>query len=654
MAELYDNIRAVNAEYVPRFVGSNYEQLNQAAQVLDARYRENKAYSDKVAMALAQEQYLDSDKQIKDDLAQSIYGQINDIGSSDENFENSTAAVSQLARDFFTNQNRLRALDNYKRVEQAKALRTQLGAEALNFGDNPDAFSTLDPETGEARTFNNGIERRADYSRKMQELLGRVADDGYSIDPSGQKIKFDDYERYLIRSGQVNKIDGNKLNRLVEGLIPSYKASAEGKQDIRRLTELAGYRNAPMRISDGRTTRQTTDVDEDIRQRFRAVAAPQQFNKSAIRWDDFGIKPDKPASPDYYTSTQPGSVTDNSSLEALPNADEAFNPDYMYQLDNGQVGYYVDATGQPVSKQEVPQSTGGRRAQEAVQQVMDQKGYKFVRVDKAAIEQQQNQTYGRLTSQFPQIANYYGNIEEFKKAYNSAVKQHAKVTPVGYRIEPEQAKIYDDLITRSSAASPIYFKDAATKPKSLDELAKDLDTNPSNISFKAINLYYDSPSKDIPGGYVEAKVEVNDKDAKRGPSTVFLPLNDQFRELAYPIDQVLKNSLYKGSDTYTIDRPLDTGLTAADGSRLAVYTVTYPKRVEDQGSNKVNFDTYVFEGDIVPNGSGGETVEWKDTPTKIGDWRNQMIRRISPKLENVLNTGQTYSGKDVKERGLDF
>lgn len=661
MPTVYDQIRSSNSQYIPKFVGSNYDELNKAASTLDERYRSNKAYSDKIAMMMAQEQYLEGDKDIKENLAKSIYGSIDKISQGD-NFENSTAAVSQLARDFFTNQDRLAALDNYKRVEEAKKLQTTLGGDALNFGEDPRTFRTLDPTTGERRIYDNRIEKRMDYSKRMQELLGKVADDGYTTGPTGEKIIFDNTERNLIKSGKVNQLTESKLNRLVEGLLYSYKTTGEGQQDIKRLTQLAGYKNEPITLSSKGITRQTTDVDEDIRQRFRAIAAPQAYSDTNMKWDDFGLTKaelEKQAQAQgYYTPTIPGGPTENSSLQILPDAESAYDPDYTINGQNGKFFQYIDLrTGQPAKLANVPKAEiiGGVGAVPNPTYERDIANYEVREIDPVRIEAALNQNFADLTGEFPAIANYYGNYEGFKKSYSAATKTHAKITPVGNQIAPEQAKTYDEAVNRSAAVSPIYSK-GSDKARSLEELASDIGVAPQDVEFKTISTYYDSPSKEIPGGYVEARVEIKDTkaDKSKAPSTVFIPLNDQFTAAAKPIDDVFKNSLYQGRDTYSRNNPYKTGLKGSDGSELYVYTVTYPKKIEDQKEGKINFDTFVIEGEGIPNATGGTTVQWNQTPIKIGDWRNTMINRQTALLQNALNSGQTFSSKDVKDRGLEF
>lgn len=652
----YSGVLPINSQYVPQFVGSNYNELEETAKVLDTRYRENKNYSDKVAMMMAQDQYLSQDQAIKDKMAQHVYGSIDKIAGSEQNFENSTAAVSQLARDYFTNQERIMAVNNFKEAQKTRELQTRLGANFLNFGDNPDTFTTVDPATGQPRRFTGRVEERADYSKKMQELLGRVADDGYTIAPNGEKITYNDYERYLIKSGMVNHLSKDKLNRLVEGLLPTYKTTGEGQQDIRRLTNLAGFTNQPITVKNGKITRQTTDVDEDIRQRFRSLAAPQAFSKTSQRWDDFGLPVGKKEKnlASVYTPTNPSSVTDNTSLNPLR---ETSN-DTMIKEGNGYVQYRnkIDGSILPVSSNPL---YGG--ATPDAQQIDDlNERYEKVPVDPEQVNSDFNNKFNYTKNQLPMTESWFTGVDDYKAAYTQAVKNHAKITATGNTLAPEQAQQYDDLITRQAVSSPLYFKEASKPTEGLEGLAKKIGTSPSNIELKATNVFYDSPRADIPGGYVEAKVIVKDSKVKEHPTSVFIPLNDQFVALSQPIDQLYKNSFYAGADTYTPEKPYipqvgERPLTdPATGETMAFYTVTVPLPKNQQKEGQPGFRTFVYPGVITANGSGGQDIHWNNDPMPIGQWKQFMIQALSPLFKNALNSGQTFNEKDFKNQGLQY
>ncbi len=659
---LYDRAKNSNSSYIPTFVGSNYDELSKAAQTLDTRYRQNKDYSDKIAILAAQDQLLKNDQGIKDAYVADVKDKISKISQSNGNFENSSGAVSQLAKDVFTNPDRLLALDNAKKAEQAKELQRQYGADALNFGDNPSSFSTIHPDTGEKQRFNVGVEKKADYSKKMQELLGKVASDGYTIAPTGDKINFNDYERYLIKSGQVNKLSKDKLHNLVEGLLPSYKVSGEGTQDVRRLNQLEGVTNEPIVVNqynkNGKVigTRQTTAQDEDIRQRFRAIADPQAFSQVQQRWEDFGVPvSNKKAIPEgTYTPTNPGSVTDNTSLQPIVTGE---GDDYTATAPDGKSYQFLDQTGQLVKLEDlkIPKSYGQAGVDPAaLDKAMSQ--YTRVPVDKTKANAELTSQYNKVTSN---IGDIYKDFNNYKESYNQAIKNHSKITPTGNTIAPAQAEQYDQLINRQAVSSPLYFKDAGEPVQGLDALAKKIGTSPSNIKLKAISTFYDSPRADLPGGYVEAKIEVNDSKVKDHPTSVFIPLNDQFASLSKPIDDLYKNSFFAGRDNFTPEKPYIPAIGGqpmrnAKGDLLSFYTVTYPIPKDQQQPGKPAFKTMVYSGKITPNNSGGQDILWDDKPTTIGEWKQNMITALSPLFKNALNSGQTFNTEDYKKQGLDY
>jgi membrane-associated HD superfamily phosphohydrolase len=99
MASVYDNIKFANSEYVPQYIGSNYDALKETSDKLDERYRRNKELTDQVQIALANQRIDPLDEPIRAARLKKIQDDIELISSSPENFENSTNAVSQMARE---------------------------------------------------------------------------------------------------------------------------------------------------------------------------------------------------------------------------------------------------------------------------------------------------------------------------------------------------------------------------------------------------------------------------------------------------------------------------------------------------------------------------------------------------------------------------
>lgn len=672
---LYDDIHFQESQFVPQYIGSNYDTVKSAADTLDQRYRRNKELTDQVHIALAQDKLLQQDEGIRKGIHKKVNSDIDLIASSPENFENSTNAVMQIAKDYATNPQRLAAIENYSRYKQYDKTRQELLAKGLTPLDfNPiDKFTgTVHPETGGIQYFTPDIQQEQDYSGKMQQLLGQVADDGYIVSPKGEKMTFDDNERYLIKSGQVNNLTENKLNRLVEALIPSYKTSAEGKQDLRRLKELEGIPEELIKVKNnkGNIIRETSRVDEDIRNRFRSIAAPQAFRKENLKWDDFGLtaaqQKKNEVPPNVFAPTAAGSVTDNTSLTPLPDIE-----DDEYTFSNGKGGYsqYINKeTGQPLSKEEyknkVPGAQGpGANPQEQFKEL--EKNYTKIEIDPKEVQTEMRNSFNRVDSEFP---GTYKDFDEYKASYNEAVKNHKKITPTGSIIQPEQKDLYKGPV--NDASTPIYLSDGNNKPMSLETFSKQYKVEPDDIEFEPYKSMVDSPRKDLPGGYVEVKVNWKGKKGDRPsdlPTTAFRPISNEFAAAAAPIDNLYKNSFYRGSDFYTKDHPYDIseefGVPVRDqaGNNLVFITNTFPIPKSKQVPGQPAFRTVVTTGIRIPNGSGGNDTYYNDgndsqngVPGRmtIGQWKEQMRGILNKRMENVLNHGaQTYNAKDFKDQG---
>jgi len=302
---LYDNINSVNSQYVPRFVGSNYNELSEAKKALDERFYRNRDYSDKISMMLAQEQYLEGDRAIKDKLTESIYGQIDAISKSESNFENSSAAVSQLAREFLTNQERIAALDNYRRVEEARELQTKLGAQAINFGDSLEKFSTIDPNTGQTRRFNLGIEQRLDYDKQREQFYNQI-----EADLKAGKLSPVDIEGiYGFVSSSMTETNVDKIGKYLNDAFLRYKSTPEYQQERRKLTQLEGL--------------SSDQADQTIKDNLAAVGRERLLNRTRIQYeqDPFAIYAAKKS-----LEEEQGAVLDRANSQYLRNPNLPDNP----------------------------------------------------------------------------------------------------------------------------------------------------------------------------------------------------------------------------------------------------------------------------------------------------------------------------------------
>ena len=630
MPELYRNIKFENSNYIPQFVGSNFDTLKATADALDTRYRENRAMTDKIAIAAANDMVLAADEPLKQARVAAINNTLSEVAASPENFENSSAIVNKMARDYLTDQDRLFSLENYKRAEQAKQLERTYGAEALNFGDKADQFSTVHPETGQRRLFNVGVEKRADYSGKMQQLLGKVADDGYTTSPTGQTIRFNESERNLIKSGQVNLLSPQKVNALVEGLIPSYRNSAEGTQDIRRLTGLEGIQETPIEVpmydKKGKVIgkRETTALEEDIRQRFRAVAAPQVFQKNFQKWDDFGIPAAKGAGdidPNDipYTPTRVGSPKQNPSLINPTEAGEARYDPKTNKWYKDKLKPYTSPLGPSLESV----------AEEVPAPAETQKQYEHV-VNNATPRQK------KLIEQQGKSYTFKDHVERRKEAANKA----KEVVESGDALTKDTRPIYQDFLDSDGLNAPAILE-GESEPKTLKEIINnDLDLDSKDkVEVIPTLLNRASPNPKM-GANLEAIIKVNGRPVKG----VVVRLSDQVDAASAEMNDILQNSYYAGQDKYTPDTPFVS--SQRDVRPDGVYVPVYYTTTVENPSGKYPFDTeiHVGEAKLVGEDENGPIIEgtnFNDKETYTTQQFKTLMGTISKKqLNKVYGSGQ--------------
>jgi hypothetical protein len=659
---LYDNIKAENSQYVPQFIGSNYEEISKGAAVLDKRYRDNKDYADKIAMLAAQDQYREKDKALKDKMTQSIYGDIDKIAGSEGNFENSSAAVSQIAKGYFTNQERLAAVENFKLTEKDKELEMQ--GYGLNFGDNREDFTTIDPLTQQPRRFNVNRQKQYDYDKKMQEILGKVNPDAGVTGPTGEKITFDEQERNLIKSGQWQRISPQKLTRLVDALLPNYKQSQEGLQDLQKMTKLDGFSNDVFSIKDAKGVRQTTAVDENMRQRFMALAMPQAFNANHQRWDDYGETAAQKAQlqyKNYWTGSAEGSVDTNDSYVAKDH--DTTDKEIYKKNEDGTYTYYVNKQGEKVPlafrSREVGMSasglTGNPNAEESAKQ------FTAITVDGAEMERDLGNLHENSTNlsaeditAVPELKGIkFNNQEDFRAAVANADKNHQKIAPRQKQLTEQQRKNYNDVINASLGSTNIKIP-GQEGSINLSTLAGMAGVDPSKVELVADKVSYSSPKSDTPGGFIEARVVVKEAKKEGYPTTVIVPLNEQFTAVASNIDHLYKNSYYAGKDAYSLESPYfpDQLAPDANGNQLGFYTRTVVLPKSQQKAGQSGYRTIVYPVIKRQNSYGGSDIVPFDKPKSISAWEEEMIKMLTPKLDFAVNSGQTISEDDIKNRGI--
>lgn len=659
MGSLYDAVKTENSSYVPQYVGSTYNELNQAAATLDKRWRDNKDYSDKVAMAMANDQYLENDKGIKDKMAQSIYGSIDKIASSDQNFENSTAAVSQMARDYFTNQDRIQALENFKLTEEDRKLEAQ--GHSLNFGDNRNNFATVDPDTGQARRFKVDRQKQLDQSKKMQDLLGRVASDGYLLNPKGEKIKIDDDVQTFIKTGYGDSVTRKKLDGLVENLIPAYMQTDEGRQDVRIMSDLNGIKDPNAQ-------------NASIVQRFKALAYPQAGSHVVGSYRDFdsGDGANKTTA-SFMAGTAPGTPITNSVAKPMLDPTEDGKFEKALGADGTQKPFiYTDLKGNPLTKadgnpvytHDLTENAGGELLPNP--KYHDAKGnplYQKKELNAAEIDKQFTSQLDYIKNNAPddRVKNYYRDAKEYKAAYKEAAKNNQQVAPSGVVVQPEQQGTYKAIVEGMRSSVPVTLAGDNGPAKTIDEWADKLGVAAEDITMIPVRTHYKTPSSDLQGGAIEVQIRIKGKSKTE---TAYMPLNDQFSQATKIIDDTYKGSVYSGQDNYTQAKPYgmddnfsgNPAITTKDGKQayLTHYTVTLPKKPGTYTAGKdLPFDTYVYQGLAVPNGDSYD-LKFDKKPRSIKNWEAGMQDVVAGQLGQMINSGQTVNVKDAKESLPEF
>jgi hypothetical protein len=191
MASVYDNIKFANSEYVPQYIGSNYDALKETSDKLDERYRRNKELTDQVQIALANQRIDPLDEPIRAARLKKIQDDIELISSSPENFENSTNAVSQMAREFATDPHLIAAKNNFTERQKAQATAQELRAKGYNTFDYNSNWKGTVGEDGKLNHYTADIRQDIDKNKAMKDLIGNIAGSGYMMDITGKQVKLD-------------------------------------------------------------------------------------------------------------------------------------------------------------------------------------------------------------------------------------------------------------------------------------------------------------------------------------------------------------------------------------------------------------------------------------------------------------------------------
>lgn len=636
MAELYNNIRAINSSYVPKFIGSNFNEISNAAERLDKRYRDNVDYLDKVSIALSQEPYLKGDEHIRDKHINNIKQKFDEIASSPENFENSTSAVNILAKGVLMDQDRLYALDNAAKAQQYNDLKLKLGPKFISYGDHPDTFSTIDPTTGERKKFNLDVEENLDKNKKFKELIGNIARDGYYVSPKGEKIEISKDLPLLtaLKTGQVqDAVTMQKINNLVEGLLPLYLQETEGQQHVKMLSSPNTFNNnnplsrtlIPIEesINGKKQLRWADPVEERIRQEFRAAAYPQVGQNVTAHYQV--LSPDDLLGKDYgknqndnfvytpTTSTAPKVNSDDKELVSAkdPNVWQDKKTGKWYKGKGNNNGLFVNTPNGkvPISplfnyanpKDLLNQNLFHSTLEEVPNPSVNSPG---------TVSYQYNHLLNNLSSE--ELKQYgINSLNEFEKQYDLAKTKNKSISVMGQNLDKELIDDYETQFKRGNF--PVYLADQS-EPVSLEQSGVEYDDK-GEPKIQIVNIVPSVPGMKSGG----AEVKLLHKGS--APTKAFIPLNDAFTQQTQFAHRIGQLSQYASQDIHedengnpinTIDHPVidaNNGRRDEDGNEYynIIYTTTIPT------PNKQNpFTTIVHRGVRVKSGNNTNDLWGKD------------------------------------------
>ena len=243
--------------YVSQYVDPQRVKI---AQTLRDRWDKNKMQYDLLNRTANSMNVLDGDKHHKSAAIDGINSTFKDTISAN-NFENAGTVVSNAVTDWQGNEALNASRQSYTNWEADQKIKMELRAKGqqilfdkvyvrdaqgniqydennqpmmMDAGQAHSSFE-VDPNTGETRTniFTGTVESQLDYSSKMEEMLQNIAADPVYL--QSYNLVEQDILGYMVHG---NEIGEKKVNDIVRALQGAYLDSNEGRQQVRKLTEL--------------------------------------------------------------------------------------------------------------------------------------------------------------------------------------------------------------------------------------------------------------------------------------------------------------------------------------------------------------------------------------------------------------------------------
>lgn len=595
MAELYDQVKQSNSKYVPKFIGSNFDTLKAVGDTLEDRYKRTKDLSDSLAIQIANDRYFDKDKHIGEKHYQNLANIIHEVSSSDQNFENSGQVISQAIKDYATDRSSIAALDNAKRYQEYLDLKHKLGAEAVDFTErkNQNFFNkgTVD-ESGNLNRFEHALEKRLDYNIPKEKLFNDIEPDLIpymsQYNPKTGQIE-----------GRIDETNKAKIRNYLGQAFNRYKQDASSEYNQEK--EVLRNQGIPESKIDAYIAKSIADVGQEKvleRTRLSGENASHQFLAGLFPSnEEVPFVPTSPGSPKVNTSLTDLVDNTNTKREMTEQEKQEFlknNASGGFQLP---VGSGVPLIFPKMEVKGIPKDQKGSYA------------YQFNHIVNNASERQK-----QLTPR---------NEEVFKKDFELAKENSKNITESGEQLTKENSPIYENYLKGAALNSPT-LAEGESEPKILREVIRDLNLSKSDkLELVPTLLNRTSPNSKL-GANIEGQIYVNGQPIKAFATR----LSDQFDSASTELNDILQNSIYKGSDTYTKEQPkVSSSIIKTDKGDFApvYYTTTIPINGK--------FDTEVHVG-----------------VSKIGGYQPDG----TPIIEKPEFMGETYTAQEFKAKQTEI
>lgn len=639
MPELYDSVRRSNSKYIPQFIGSNFENLKSAADTLDTRYRQNKDLSDRLAIQMANDRYLEQDQHIGDTLHKNMSQTIDEVAKSDENFENSTGIIQNLVRDYSSDRNRIAALDNSKRYEQYLNAKDQLGSEGVDFTK---AFKgTVNPD-GTTNRFQGRVEKRLDYDKQKEQYFNQIEDNLINAGFTQDQINTE-----FLKSTTTGGISDPRIRKYADEAFKRHKTTAEYKQE----KELIQH-NDPS-VSD-------IKADEMIKRSIISTGLERVHNlrkEDLERHSESFLNTQKSVNENPYGGTDVGSSVLNKFKKLSTSNDLAIT-------DTEEV--YTDKENNPID-------LGSGAVARTYRKYQDNKGNWFkaplvsdgksYTIDKNLAKSIPNpndpKIEGTAANQLDYINKSLGltiPLKDYEDQYEQASNNMKILTPKVYNIEDNMRSKYDAELKSDIFRKPILIEG---KEKSLRVNDKDFPLDKSKgLEVLSSKIVPNVGNENFKGGGMD--ITIISKATGESVNAI-IPINNEFTKATEVLGDLSKNSINQGYDSPEYKKGKEIKIY---GSKypFVVKTVTAPKSFfgeqYQQGEGHPN-QTIVKLGVKLPSGTVSYNKDDIDNPLlkalvsnpySLDDFSDIYYEylRTTP-LKNVLGAGKAEASKDIKD-----